>query len=317
MIPSTFPARAVLALLLVFLARSAAPLSAQNNTSAVPPAAAAQPAYPDSASGLEKMTKDIFRALKDRDTAAYRSLISSLAQRVPRSWYDDAFGEEGDWIFAGYSQYRPRNEHDLNDFFLKMRDLKATSLQARKHEATCDDDAGELIYPVMLMRQKPVPLYELRFFEGERFYRLWALAYVDGGFRFIGNLKPAESFSPPRRKPAPTDQAKDQAKGDGSSEESAKRIKFGGNVTAAKIVRRITPEYPAIVRQERLQGAVTLHAIIGKDGTVQQLRVLKGYCSLAEAEVKAVRQWRYSPTLLEGHPVEVDTIIDVIFTLNH
>jgi protein TonB len=61
---------------------------------------------------------------------------------------------------------------------------------------------------------------------------------------------------------------------------------------------------------------VRLHAIIGKDGSVQQLEVLTGHPLLVQAALDAVRQWRYRPTLLNGEPVEVDTTIDVIFSLN-
>jgi len=60
---------------------------------------------------------------------------------------------------------------------------------------------------------------------------------------------------------------------------------------------------------------VKLHAIIGKDGRIESLRVVSGRCSLARASVDAVRQWRYTPTLLNGQPVEVDTEIDVLFAL--
>lgn len=312
MIHLTLPARAAFALFLVFPAASYTALSAQNNASPAPAPAARPPAYPDSAGGLDKMARDIFRAIKDGDTGAYGSLISSLAQPVPEDWYDDVFGPASDTLFANYSQYRPGLEHDLNEFFLKMRDLKATSLRARKHEATCDDNAGELAYPLMDLRQKPVPLYELRFFEGERFYRLWVLAYVDGGFRFLGHLQAPESFVPARRKA----NSAGQAKGTASNTEPIQRIRVGGNMASTRIVRRIQPEYPSIAREERLQGTVKLHAIIAKDGTVQHLRVVKGYCSLSDAAVKAVRQWRYSPTLLNGEPVEVDTTIEVVFQLN-
>ncbi len=89
-----------------------------------------------------------------------------------------------------------------------------------------------------------------------------------------------------------------------------------GVITAAKIAHRVQPEYPEIARKEHLSATVKLHAILAKDGTIRQLRVVTGYCSLAEAATKAVRQWRYSPTLLNGEPVEVDTHIDVIFSLN-
>jgi protein TonB len=59
-----------------------------------------------------------------------------------------------------------------------------------------------------------------------------------------------------------------------------------------------------------------LHAIIGKDGSVQQLNLESGHPLLVQAALDAVRQWRYQPTLLNGEPVEVDTTIDVIFSLN-
>jgi protein TonB len=97
---------------------------------------------------------------------------------------------------------------------------------------------------------------------------------------------------------------------------SQARIKVGGNVTAARIISRIQPVYPPLARQTRISGTVRLHAIIAKDGTVQQLEVLSGHPLLVQAALDAVRQWRYQPTLLNGEPVEVDTTVDVIFSLN-
>lgn len=94
------------------------------------------------------------------------------------------------------------------------------------------------------------------------------------------------------------------------------RIKVGGNVTAARILNRTNPVYPPLARQTRISGTVRLHAIIAKDGTVQQLEVLSGHPLLVQAALDAVRQWRYQPTLLNGEPVEVDTTVDVIFSLN-
>lgn len=93
-------------------------------------------------------------------------------------------------------------------------------------------------------------------------------------------------------------------------------LRVGGNVQAARIVNRVQPVYPPLARQTRISGTVRLHAIIGKDGTIQQLEVLSGHPLLQQAALDAVRQWRYQPTLLNGEPVEVDTTIDVIFSLN-
>ncbi|HET8925162.1 MAG TPA: energy transducer TonB [Candidatus Acidoferrum sp.] len=93
-------------------------------------------------------------------------------------------------------------------------------------------------------------------------------------------------------------------------------LRVGGNVQAARIVNRVQPVYPPLARQTRISGTVRLHAIIGKDGTIQQLEVMSGHPLLQQAALDAVRQWRYQPTLLNGEPVEVDTTIDVIFSLN-
>ena len=93
------------------------------------------------------------------------------------------------------------------------------------------------------------------------------------------------------------------------------RIKQGGNVQAAKLINRVTPNYPPLARQTRISGTVRLHAIIGKDGSVQSLTLESGHPLLVQAALDAVKQWRYQPTLLNGVPVEVDTTIDVIFTL--
>ncbi len=95
----------------------------------------------------------------------------------------------------------------------------------------------------------------------------------------------------------------------------AKRVMVGGNVQAARLVNKVQPLYPPLARQTRISGTVKLHAIIGKDGSVQQLVMVSGHPLLVQSALDAVRQWRYQPTLLNGEPVEVDTEIDVIFSL--
>jgi len=93
------------------------------------------------------------------------------------------------------------------------------------------------------------------------------------------------------------------------------RIKQGGNVTAASIINQTRPVYPALARQARIQGNVVLHAIIDKEGKVAELQVVSGHPLLVQSALDAVRQWRYKPTLLNGDPVEVDTTINVTFTM--
>lgn len=82
-----------------------------------------------------------------------------------------------------------------------------------------------------------------------------------------------------------------------------------------KLVHSVRPVYPDAAKQAGIEGTVRLKAIIAKDGTVQDLKVLSGDPALVNAAVEAVRQWRYQPTLLEGKPVSVITTVTVEFRL--
>lgn len=95
-----------------------------------------------------------------------------------------------------------------------------------------------------------------------------------------------------------------------------KRIRVGGQVEQAKLIFNPKPEYPPLAKMARIQGSVRLEAIISKDGTMQDLKVLSGHPLLVKSAVEAVSRWRYQPTLLNGEPVEVVTEIDVNFTLS-
>ncbi len=94
-----------------------------------------------------------------------------------------------------------------------------------------------------------------------------------------------------------------------------KRIRVGGQVESAKLIFQPKPEYPPLAKMARIQGTVRLEAIISKDGTIQDLKVMNGHPLLVKSALEAVQRWRYQPTLLNGEPVEVVTEIDVNFTL--
>ena len=94
------------------------------------------------------------------------------------------------------------------------------------------------------------------------------------------------------------------------------RIRVGGNVQAAKLIRQPKPVYPPLAKQARISGHVILNAIIGKDGTIQNLHVVSGHPMLTNAALDAVKEWRYKPYYLNGEPVEVVTTINVNFTLS-
>lgn len=94
-----------------------------------------------------------------------------------------------------------------------------------------------------------------------------------------------------------------------------KRIRVGGNVQSAKLISQARPEYPALAKQARIQGTVRFSVLIAKDGTVKGLLLIAGHPLLVESAQKAVQQWKYQPTHLNGEPVEVVTVVDVNYTL--
>lgn len=98
-------------------------------------------------------------------------------------------------------------------------------------------------------------------------------------------------------------------------ENSMKRLRVGGNVQAVNLINKVTPAYPPLAKQARIQGTVSFAAVIGTDGAIKDLTLISGHPLLIPAATDAVKQWVYKPTLLNGQPVEVETQIDVNFTL--
>lgn len=94
------------------------------------------------------------------------------------------------------------------------------------------------------------------------------------------------------------------------------RVRVSQGVSAGLLVRKVNPNYPPLARQARIQGQVLLQAEISKDGSIQNLRLISGHPMLAPAAIEAVKQWKYKPYLLNGEPVEVETTVQVNFTLS-
>jgi periplasmic protein TonB len=81
------------------------------------------------------------------------------------------------------------------------------------------------------------------------------------------------------------------------------------------LIHQVQPIYPPLARTARIQGSVVLSAVIAKDGTIKNLRVLSGHPMLVAAAIDAVRRWRYRPYILNDEPIEVETQITVNFSL--
>jgi protein TonB len=93
------------------------------------------------------------------------------------------------------------------------------------------------------------------------------------------------------------------------------KVRVSSGVAQGLLIRQVKPQYPALAIPARIQGTVVLQAVIGKDGTVQNLHLISGHPMLVQAAMDAVKQWLYKPYYLNGEAVEVDTTINVNFTL--
>jgi len=93
-------------------------------------------------------------------------------------------------------------------------------------------------------------------------------------------------------------------------------VRVGGNIKPPTKTKHVAPVYPAIAQSARVQGVVIIEATIGPNGKVQDARVLRSIPLLDQAALDAVKQWEFTPTLLNGVPVPVIMTVTVQFTLS-
>ena len=128
-----------------------------------------------------------------------------------------------------------------------------------------------------------------------------AVAGVEGGVvggaigGIVGGLEAAPPPPPPPPPPAP--------------------VRVGGAIRQPTQLKKVNPVYPPIAQSARVQGVVIIEAIIGPDGRVTEAKVLRSIPLLDAAALDAVKQWVYTPTLLNGVPVPVIMTVTVNFTL--
>lgn len=95
-----------------------------------------------------------------------------------------------------------------------------------------------------------------------------------------------------------------------------KRLRISTGVTEGMLARRVEPVYPVIAMRARIEGTVQLRAVISKQGTIENLQLVNGHPLLVPAAMDAVKQWRYRPYILNGEPLEIETMVIVNFHIN-
>jgi len=108
-----------------------------------------------------------------------------------------------------------------------------------------------------------------------------------------------------------------QAPSNSSPAAPPQRVRVASGIESGHLVSKVAPVYPGAARQARVQGTVLLLAHIDKDGNIVDLQLISGHPMLVPAAIEAVKQWKYTPYLLNGAPVEVETQVEVNFVLSN
>src|SRR5215813_9207237 len=95
----------------------------------------------------------------------------------------------------------------------------------------------------------------------------------------------------------------------------ATRIRVGEEFAEGHVINKVSPTYPPLARQARIQGTVVAKVVISKTGDVESVQLFSGHPMLAPAALEAIKQWKFKPFEMNGEPIEVETQAKVNFTL--
>ena len=91
-------------------------------------------------------------------------------------------------------------------------------------------------------------------------------------------------------------------------------IAVSEDAARARLIHMVDPVYPPEALSQKLHGPVVLQAVVGRDGSIQDLKIVRGYFVLGKAAITAVKQWRFQPYNVNGHPASTQTLITVNFS---
>ena len=253
----------------------------------------------DSAEGLQSQIETILESAenhhskKNHDSKTFEDLISDL--RIPENsnWFASKFGNDlGAKLATEYGRSWDSFQDALTRSFLGAAKSKPKQTLATVFGSSSPFAQANMT-SIQQSAESSLTLYEITLLTGRGKESVPGLyVFVDGAFRV---LNWATLYKLPNVKPG--------------------RIRIAGNVLQAKLMHQVNPAPPPDAIKNHVQGIVQLRVLIDIEGNVKQVDVLNGPPDLTTAATDAVKQWRYQPTLLNGDPVEVDTMVSISFAL--
>jgi len=237
-------------------------------------------AYPNNREGLRQLLNNMLLAAKRGDLTELQSMIHETEIPNYQNWFSSNFGKEkGDKWAEPYGRSLAKDEKESQELIVALTDMDGEF-------ATKEMDTDSL-HPFADQFDGYVAYWKMPLgTNGKEERKIGDFFFVEGKFRWYTG-----TWSLPFQKPKT------------------------GSIVPAKLVKRVLPEYPTEAREKGIEGTVKLKVIVGKDGSVTVLSVVKGDPLLSPAAIEAVRQWRYEPWQLNGQPIDMDATIDVVFSL--
>jgi TonB family protein len=252
--------------------------------------------YPNTPEGLKNFMVNLLQVQKHGDQQRTALELSALEIPDHKKWFADVFGSaDGPRLEAKYVELLPSSTGLIQ---ARME----TCLKLGRTEVFVDTLELSVVPSMPLLQTASCAVPGIRGTTGSmcpevedkrKTSYLGEFVQVDGGFRYLDQQVLLALTNLPRMRVAAS----------------------GSSQSSRRCGQPAIPVYPPLARQTHVQGTVVLRAIIARDGSVKELQYVSGHPLLIDSAMDAVRKWRYQPTFIDGKPVEVDTQIDVIFSL--
>lgn len=259
------------------------------------PARQAPATNADSVEGLQSQIEAILNAAKKRDSKQYEDLIDSLKVPEGGNWFSATFGEEaGARVAANYGNSWTAYRDQISRIFQDTEKVRPKRIFIKQFSAASLPAQDGFLQAVMKNVKDSSAFYTVGAGKDREIATLPGIyVYVQGAFRI---LSWGAFYGLPGVK--------------------AMRIRLGTSVAMSQLLYQVNPTMNEDARKQDVQGTVVLHIVIDPDGNVSQVQPVSGPALLVQDALDAVRQWRFRPTLLNGDPVEVDTTVNITFSLN-
>jgi TonB family protein len=259
---------------------------AQNKVATAATAVAPPSAYPDSTGGLEQLLQEALTVARNGDDEKLASIVKDMEVPDCKAWLYRTYAPDSaeSWL----SLCDAKNDESMQGLLIDLAQ-KGGNIVTRSVNISPQPGKG-MEWGMLQALKQPVDIYfaALETPEGPRPEPIGYFMFIDGAFRWDSNIRFVHI-----------------------------NTRRGPPVPPQGMLKMVSPVYPPKAKAKGIEGTVKLQIAIRSDGSVKILHVISGDPLLVPAAKKAVSQWRYQPTIVNGRPVSIETTAQVTFSIYH